>query len=528
MPTILHKFHHGLGDAVMFTAVLAHLKKEFPDRNNHVKCLKGKHSAFKGVAEKSFFDDPTERYDSVQDHDWPECHHMWSDGGTKTVQCLRQKYYIKTDWDKLKYVVPIDDEAKSRADQYFKSLPEGKKVLIHYQGNTSTEQKNLSHTTVRQVCDLLIEKGYAPVILDWDRRSPIPDNKTVFCPDADHPLWMGYGTGDAETIAALIEQSVLFIGIDSGPCKVAYSVESTPCITVWIGHHPVHFCDNAPNAFHLVPKGHRELIRGDYEVGMKFFDEHYKYETYFDLTGSLKAQIAKTLGFSFNPMPEAAAELLTATAFAEDYYQEHKRAGLDYLDHGGWQENYGRWMVNALGLRGRTMLDVGCACGSIACGFGKAGALVSGCDVNEQMIVRGRQKWLRDNLFICDASNLHYWKDGTFDFIHSAQVFEHFKPELVPFILRELYRVTKPGGIMFAAFDTTEMYARQGRDLATEDATHQCVKPMAFWDQQLADTGWVHDPGAAAALKNHPDSFFGSYDWDWIMVTKPKEKNGTE
>ncbi len=135
------------------------------------------------------------------------------------------------------------------------------------------------------------------------------------------------------------------------------------------------------------------------------------------------------------------------------------------LNHGGWQENYERWFVEALKLKGRSVLDVGCARGSIACGFGKTGALVSGCDANEHAIVKGREHWLADHLKIRDATNLHYWKDGTFDFVHSAQVFEHFKPELVPHILAEVNRVTKPDGVLFVCLDTTETFARQGRDL---------------------------------------------------------------
>jgi SAM-dependent methyltransferase len=216
----------------------------------------------------------------------------------------------------------------------------------------------------------------------------------------------------------------------------------------------------------------------------------------------------------------AAADLLTTTSFGEAYYHQHKEAGLDYLAHGEWQITYGRWFVEALGLRGRTLLDVGCACGSIAAGLAKAGALVSGCDANEHMIRLGRERWLANQLFVCDATNLHYWRDRTFNTIHSAQVFEHFKPDLVPHILDELWRVTQDGGILFAALDTVEMYARQVRNLAREDATHICVKPMAWWHQQLASAGWALAPDLLERLRLHPESYFAHYDWDAFCCRK--------
>jgi SAM-dependent methyltransferase len=83
----------------------------------------------------------------------------------------------------------------------------------------------------------------------------------------------------------------------------------------------------------------------------------------------------------------------SATGYTERYYQEHKLAGLDYLGFGAWQQQYGRWLVESLGLKGKRLLDVGCACGSILRGLGQAGAVVQGVDVNECMIRLGRDKW---------------------------------------------------------------------------------------------------------------------------------------
>jgi len=520
MQKVLINFGHGLGDSAMLTAVIAHLAKYKPNWTIDVYAGRGKHSCYFGQVNQVFYEAPDwEPYQLVFNLDWYECWSTWKDSpGTKTCLCLRDKFHIQPDWDLLTYTINIGDEAKLRADNYISTLPpERPFVLLHYEGNTSQKEKNLQHQHIRDICDFLIDHDYTPVILDWDRRSPLVNQTTIFNPDNDNDIWRKAGSGDAETLAALIERAALFVGIDSGPSKVSFTT-NTPSIAIWVKHHPIHYCDNAPNALHLIPENHLDYIRGDKNNGAEFFVKHYKYEIYSKNNPSsvMVQQVAKALKLSYNPMDHP--ELLTSTNFGPDYYEQHRAAGLDYLGHGQWQCDYGRWIVESCKMKGWQMLDVGCACGSIAAGLAKAGALVSGCDLSEHMIKLGRERWLENNLYVCDAVNLHYWKDSTFKMIHSAQAFEHFKPELVPHILQELHRITKPGGLMFSCLDTTELFERQHRDMKNEDVTHVCVKPMAWWDELLKKTGWEHAPEVLESLKEHPLSYFKHYDWSYFLV----------
>jgi SAM-dependent methyltransferase len=520
METVLHVFRHGCGDCIQFTSVLRHLAEQYGWVQDVVCAGKGKHSAFKGLARNVYPDSEPDHkgYSKVFDHAWDECWECWPDSpATKTALCLRRLFKLQPRWDLLNYTIQVSDETRDRARKYLTTVPTVKGyVFLHYEGNTSAGSKNLDHRTVRHVCDYLTESGYTPVILDWDRRSPLPDGKTVFCPDVDNPVWQGYGTGDAETIAALLDQADLFVGIDSGPQKVAFAV-NVPTIAVWTKHHPLHYADRTDNAVHLVPAGHESMIRGNREAGLHFFQQNYWHVPYRHLAPDLINQIARKLGL--NPMSKS--QLLTAQGYDEEYYQEHKAAGLDYLNYGDWQRRYGRWVIQGLGMAGKHVLDVGCACGSIAAGMAEAGGLVSGIDLSQHMINLGRAKWRDFPLFVCDAVNLHLWPDNTFDFLHSAQVFEHYKPELVPFILKELCRVTKPGGILFACFDTEELFKRQGRwESKDEDPTHVCVKPLAWWEARLQEAGWELAPDCWQALKDHPDTFFKQYDWDGLCARK--------
>ena len=342
MDARLHIFRHGLGDAVMFTPVLRHLVKYQPETANDVAVLKGKHSAFSGLARTCFIDDVpgTAGYQQVVRHDWPDCGESWPDSpGTKAAKCLRDVFGLVPEWDLLTYSVPVGDAATARADQYVRTLPDRPFVLIHYQGNTATERKNLSHDTAREVCDWLLGRGLTPVILDWDRRSPLPNQKTIFNPGVGDPLWMGYGTGDAETIAALTARAALFVGIDSGPCKVAYAT-TTPTLTVWVGLHPYHYCDRAENAVHLVPDYHEGFLHGNRNHALAFFEANYEYEVYAHghAAGHITQKAASLLGLLPNPM--ATPELVPARAAQTDYYEQHKVASLDKPRHSVQQEEY--------------------------------------------------------------------------------------------------------------------------------------------------------------------------------------------
>src|SRR5262249_55024537 len=92
---------------------------------------------------------------------------------------------------------------------------------------------------------------------------------------------------------------------------------------------------------------------------------------------------------------------------------------------------------------------------------------------------------MEPRLKICDAVNLHYFSDRSFDAIHSAQAAEHWRPELVPHILAELARVTATSGVFFCALDTTELFARENLQLETEDPTPICIKPLGWWHEAL-------------------------------------------
>jgi len=226
-----------------------------------------------------------------------------------------------------------------------------------------------------------------------------------------------------------------------------------------------------------------------------------------------------------NPL-DAQSHALSATyhsrAYGAEYFERNKSNGLNLLSYGLWQRRYGTWIVDALKLQDRRVLDVGCACGSMLRGLWQAGADVDGIDCSEYLIQMGRRQWpdMADRLSTTDAVNLHHVPDETYDWLHSCVVAEHWIPDLVPHILRELRRVLKPGGRFYCAYETDSCAMAGGRH-PQEEPSHICLKPTTWWEEQLTNAGWSLDTNQwDAVLRNHPDSFFAEYQWGWFVAAK--------
>jgi FkbM family methyltransferase len=307
---VLIKFCHGLGDAVQATVVLKHLAAAHPDWVIDLWSLRGKHSAFHGLCRRSYHDQearpPQSAYARVFDLGWYENYNRYGNRpNSKVTNCLAEVFGVPYDLALGRYEIRPTAEAERAADAYLRSIGlapalSGKypAALFHYQGNTSGEKKNLRHEDAAVVVAAALEAGLTPVILDWDRRSPLPDGRRVFCPGVgpDDP-WGGFGSGDCGVLTALIARSTIFVGIDSGPGKCA-SATDTPTVIAWTGHHPMQFHDPAANTLHLIPTNHRELPPMENAAVARYFEDHYRYACYGprELASRLAAEVRRVVG----------------------------------------------------------------------------------------------------------------------------------------------------------------------------------------------------------------------------------------
>jgi ADP-heptose:LPS heptosyltransferase len=281
---LLLLFGHGLGDAVQLGVVLQHLRHYHPDWTIHVGGLKGKESAWHGLCDRAFNKEAESpdrsAYDRVLDVRWGECFQWLAADrpSTKAMLALAEDWHLDPVPSLLFYRIQVGEAAMARARKYVESLPfDGRFACIHHRANTSSDRKDLAHADARAICDLYRDLGYAPVVLDWDRRTPFLGERDYFNPGADDPLWMGYGTGDAETLAALLSLSSLNVCVDSGPQKVALAVRS-PTLCVWTGMQPLHYIDGSPDsALHIVPEA---LLNEPPPEQRRYLAEHYRVESY--------------------------------------------------------------------------------------------------------------------------------------------------------------------------------------------------------------------------------------------------------
>lgn len=371
MTTVLIDFPHGLGDCVQFSVVLKHLARHRSGWEIDVRMGRGKHTAVQGLCRRVFHDQqprPGGHYDTRAALGWYENYNRYTDRpNSKITNCLHEVFGIDYDPSLGRYEIRPTLEAVATAAAYLDKIdavrqPNGRynAVVLHYQGNTSPDKKNLDHNTAGAFLRWVLDHGFVPIVLDWDRRSPHPDNRRIFCPGVGAgDIWGNFGSGDAGVMASLIEQSSLFVGVDSGPQKVA-GATSTPGIGIWTGHHPVQFFDPCPTFIHLVKEPHRLIPPADHGGVASYFERHYRFSQYRDggLLPLLSWQAGKFLGANAMTTP------MNLAGFAVDPARED-------MDWVIIQDVYINdcYRINLLGAclnQPKVMIDVGAHVGAFA------------------------------------------------------------------------------------------------------------------------------------------------------------------
>lgn len=302
----LHK-GYGLGDGVQVSSVLRHVVAARPEWRIDYQAEEGRHCVGRGIVRSAFAygESYTVRYDAEVQIVLYDTWANWGDRpNTRVASCLHEQFGLGWDAGLARYQVEVDDESVAAAssllygwemrDRKARGIDSGgkttrstKAVAVHYEGDSSPDKKNLTHSQIDDVCLAIKKIGYEPIILDWRARCPLPYHK-IRTPAA-------WGK-DAEMVCAVISQCVAFVGIDSGPAKCA-AATATPSLVVWTGHHPAPFYDPAPNVTHLVPAGYHGLepVCSNKAV-IDFFEQHYNVLRYTrDPVEDINAWLQKTL-----------------------------------------------------------------------------------------------------------------------------------------------------------------------------------------------------------------------------------------
>ena len=184
---------------------------------------------------------------------------------------------------------------------------------------------------------------------------------------------------------------------------------------------------------------------------------------------------------------------LKVTEYTKDYYDEHKDAGLDYLGHGYWQEEYAKMVTEACKTpREGFVVDAGCACGSILKGFQKLNMRVLGVDLNEYMIGHGRTHFgFYVNELHCGSISDTPALTESVDLVHTAQVLEHIPEEHMDAILQEFSRIIKKTGRVFICLDAVK--DGETKEMYMGDPTHVNIQLIDYWYRLFAKHGFMFD-----------------------------------
>lgn len=120
------------------------------------------------------------------------------------------------------------------------------------------------------------------------------------------------------------------------------------------------------------------------------------------------------------------------------------------------------------------VLDLGCGSGWLSIFLGRAGINVLGVDIADQAINLARAWAEQEDLVhvkfeVGDISSMNY-KPGSFDAVVANSIFEHLPHDMADRTLSDLYKILKPGGLLFACFD--KVGGGPGEYYELEDGTH--------------------------------------------------------
>lgn len=250
----------GVGDSVQSCILWKHLRKYRPNWQIDVRAPEVFSAAIVPFINKFWCSDlglcVTGEYESIVTLSWTDCFETFSDSpSTKVTFALKNVFGIEEyDQSLGRYEVVADKDVLER--------PPSNAIACHFVGNSHPDKKNLDLSCRETIRRCVQELGSMPLGLDYYR-----------------------GVGE---LAAAISGCRAFIGIDSGPGKVA-SATNTPSLICWTGHHPLRYHDPAPNTTHLLPEKwwERPMCEGfgKYDDPLKhnalyWFTQNYEYRIY--------------------------------------------------------------------------------------------------------------------------------------------------------------------------------------------------------------------------------------------------------
>lgn len=259
---LLIKFIHGMGDNVQLQIVLKHIRSQKPNWLVDVAVLPGREDIVRPYCNTVFNSTAPHLYNTIWE---PPYVHRWPHKRTPSFPQSWPYLFLKEvnltpDRNLFYYGLDIKPEWLNIARLFANKLKPY--AVIHYQGNSNPHTSYFSHQEVLLVCRRLTKANITPIIIDFEHRSPLPDDETIFraaIPQATGPL------------TALISEAEFFIGVDSGPLHLA-GCTTTKSIGLWEQKNPANLFALNQNVVHYRNRSLTRISK-DYRVTRDYQEE---------------------------------------------------------------------------------------------------------------------------------------------------------------------------------------------------------------------------------------------------------------
>lgn len=280
-----------LGEHAQMMILSQHLKKYKPDweidfegGTGNTSCLR---TWFKTIYHQPQTVPNHAQYDKIipikkvkQISDLAEYALKYSVPPTMTTEWLREMELIPIE-GLYRYNLKVSQRIKLKVAQKLKRMPTRRgRVCIQFKKDSSMYDNTLSMQCFTSICNVLNKSNYTPIHLAWDESFPKPHNNR-------YSVWGHEYEGDAETILALLQSSVLIITVGPGITHLAAST-SVPTIAIWDKSHPIHEIDFCDNVTHIMKNNLKSNILTSHRSKLfTYFNTRYKHREYKDLEHAL-------------------------------------------------------------------------------------------------------------------------------------------------------------------------------------------------------------------------------------------------
>jgi ubiquinone/menaquinone biosynthesis C-methylase UbiE len=206
-----------------------------------------------------------------------------------------------------------------------------------------------------------------------------------------------------------------------------------------------------------------------------------------------------------------------------DYFENNPRGYKGMTGaarHSPWHDRVCREFIKVIRVKEQRLLDVGCGTGVYLRAFRDLGADVFGTELSIHAAGVAAEVIGQDRIQQGSAHELA-WVDNMFDIYFTAEAVEHVPYRYHLEMMREAYRVTKPGGLIYIQGQIG--FKDYLNPDPNDDAGHIAVFPRGYWHDLLWDVGFeCYEAGTDVReerFKRLP--MWHQYQWRLLIGDKP-------